>query len=573
MLFNIEINDQQVSAKRGETILTILNRNGIKVPTLCFLSKFFPTGACRMCVVEVDGQSELVPACSYQVEEWMKIKTHSPRVLKARKTLVELLLSSHPDDCLYCNRNGNCELQTLAKELNVDQRMYRTKRSFIQIDKSCPSIERDPSKCILCGRCIRVCDEIIGVSAIDIIGRGTKSRIGTSHNKGLNTSYCVKCGQCIIVCPTNALSERSQVQSVLDALNNPTLYPVVQFSPAVAASIGEDFCIKSSKEVPGLLKTALKKMGFRQVYDTAFSADINIIEQAAEFMDRLSKNESLPYFISSCPSWVKYIETLRPRFIPNLSHVKSPQQIMGTTIKRFISRSAGLQPENVFVVSVMPCTSNKYEAGNDGIPGSEKKYVDSVITTRELVRLINLLGIDFTNLEPEPMETAFSIGSSSGKIASISGGTLEGLLRSVYPLLTGQEMGNLKIPELRGLKGIKEARLKAGKQILNVAAVSGLGNAKSLLDEIEAGRNDLHIVEIMACPFGCINGGGQRIGSDEKYLKSRMKILYDIDEDEMIRTSHKNPVVLNLYEKFLGKPFCEQNQEFFYSIHHQSEIK
>lgn len=573
MLFNIEINGQQVSAKRGETILTILNRNGIKVPTLCFLSKFTPTGACRMCVVEVDGQSELVPACSYMAEEWMKIKTHSPRVLKARKTLVELLLSSHPDDCQYCDRNNICELQVLANELNINQRMYRTKRSFIQIDKSCPSIERDPSKCILCGRCIRVCDETIGVSAIEIIGRGTKSRIGTSQNKGLNTSYCVKCGQCIMVCPTNALSEKSHIQSVLDALNNSSLYPVVQFSPAVAASIGEDFGLKSSKDGPGLLKTALKKMGFRQVFDTAFATDISIIEQAAEFVDRLSKNNSLPYFTSSCPSWVKYIETFRPGLLPNLSQVKSPQQIMGTTIKQFISRSAGLKPENVHVVSIMPCTSKKYEAENDLIPSTGVKYVDNVITTRELVRLIHLLGIDFINLEPEPAETAFSIGSSSGKMTDIAGGTLEGLLRSIYPLLTGQEMGNLKISELRGLKGIKEIRLKAGKQILNVAAVSGLGNVKSLLEEIEAGRNDLHIVEIMACPFGCINGGGQRIGSDEKQLKSRMKVLYDTDDDEMIRTSHKNPVALDLYNKFLGNPFCEQNQKFLYCIHPQPEIK
>ncbi|MEI6456558.1 MAG: [Fe-Fe] hydrogenase large subunit C-terminal domain-containing protein [bacterium] len=563
MLFNIEINDQQVSARRGETILTVLNRNGFRVPTLCYLAKFSPTGSCRMCVVELEGMTELVPACSHPAEEWMKIRTHSPRVLKARKTLVELLLSSHPDDCLYCSRTGTCELQGLASELNVTERIYRPKRTLVQIDKSCPSIERDPAKCILCGRCIRVCDDIIQVSAIEIIGRGSKSRIGTSHNKGLNTKNCIKCGQCIMVCPTNALSERSAIRTVTEALQNKSLFPVVEISPVVAASIGEEFGIKSGKEIPELINTALKKIGFRQVFDMAFAEDLVITEMAAEFTERLSAGGPLPLFLSNCPSFNWYLETSRPGMVSKLSNVTSPQQVMGRIIKKFITRSSGVQPENIFVASVTPCTADKHEAGNDLIPGGKERYVDAVLTTRELVRLIRLLGIDFASLEPEPSETPFSLGSSSGKLAGITGGTLEGLLRTLVPLLNGVEGTIQKNNDLRGLKGIKESKLKAGKMALHVAAVSGLSNARSLLDQIEAGRNDLHIVEVMACPNGCINGGGQRIGSQEKNIKSRMKVLYDIDDEEMIRTAHRNPVAMDFYEKFLGKPFSKENREIF----------
>jgi len=569
MLFNIEINDKSVSAKRGETILTVLQRNGIHVPTLCTMNNFTPTGACRMCVVEVDGLPGLVPSCSHTVEEWMKIRTHSPRVLKARKTLVELLLASHPDDCLYCERSGSCELQDLAAELNVKERKYHGKRLPVQIDKACASIERDPAKCILCGRCIRVCDETMGVSAIDVIGRGNNSRIGTTYNKGLNSLTCVKCGQCIMVCPTGALMEKPNLQGVIEALNNPALHTVVQFSPAVPASIAEDLGLKANKDILNLLRAGLKKLGFRQVFDTAFAADINIMEVAAELMERLNNKENLPLFTSCCPSWVKYIEDIRPGFLHNLSTTRSPQQIMGRVIKNYIASSAGHSPENVFVVSVMPCTAKKYEANKDLLKDGKNRAVDAVLTTRELVKLFHLLGIDFNNLEPEPTDTAFSLCSSAGKLYGISGGALEGILRSYHFMVTGQEMSPLKISDLRGLKGKKEAKVKIGKQVINVMAISGLANIKTLLAEIEAGRDDIHLVEFMACPFGCINGGGQRIGSDEKSLKNRMKVLYDMDEEEMIKVAHKNPILSELYDKFLGKPNSGGNQELL----HDSRIK
>ena len=564
MQFDIEINNQSFLAKRGETIKNVLDRVGIHVPTLCYMNGFTPTGGCRMCVVEVDGINELVPSCSYPVTEWMKIKTHSPRVLKARRVLVELLLASHPDDCLYCDRGGNCGLQALASEMNVRERKYHGKRQKIQVDNACPSIVRDPAKCVLCGRCIRVCDEVIGVSAIDVIGRGSESRIGTTYNKGLNTQTCVKCGQCIMVCPTGALTEKSGIQAVLNALNNPELFPVIQFSPTVPASIGEDFNIKASKDILNLLRAALKKMGFRQVFDTSMAADLTIMEEAAEFIDRLNRHENLPLLTSCCPSWVSYLENSKSKLVPNLSSTASPQQMMGRLIKNYITSLAGQKMENVFVVSVMPCTSKKYEADRDRMKDGTSRNVDAVITTRELVTLIRLLGIDFSSLEPEPGDTHYSLRSSSGNLFGISGGHLEGLIRTIHQMLTGLELGTLKISELRGLKGKKEARIKVGKLSLNVAAVNGLSNVKALMEEIEAGRANYSIIEVMACPNGCISGGGQKLNSDDKNVKSRMKAIYDVDDEEMIRVAHKNPAIIDLYDRFLAKPGSERNKELLH---------
>ena len=421
MQFNIEINDQEVSAKRGETIKNVLDRIGIQVPTLCYMNGFSPSGGCRMCVVEVDGISELVPSCSHFVTEWMKIKTHSPRVLKARKILVELLLAGHPDDCHYCERNGSCELQELAAGMNIRERKYHGKRRQVQIDKACSSIVRDPAKCVLCGRCIRVCDEVIGAFAIDVVGRGSESRIGTSYNKGLNMQGCIKCGQCIMVCPTAALTEKSNFQVVLDALSNPELFPVIQFSPTIPGSVAEAFNIKASKDILNLLRSALKKLGFKQVFDVSMAADLAIMEEASEFVSRLNKHENLPMLTSCCPGWVRYVEESRPHWLPNLSTANSPQQIMGRLIKNYISTSAGQKPENVFVVSVMPCTAKKHEAASDRMKDGITCNVDAVLTTRELVKMIRLLGIEMNSLEPEPSDTAFSMRSSAGNLFGISG--------------------------------------------------------------------------------------------------------------------------------------------------------
>jgi len=547
MIFTVEINGQTVTARRGETILAILNRTGIRVPTLCHLSGFSPTGACRMCVVEVEGLTGLVTSCSHQVEEWMKIHTHSPRVMKARRTIVELLLANHPDDCLYCERSGNCELQDLATELNIKERRYRTRKPSIMIDRTCSSIERDPAKCILCGRCIRVCDEIIGMSAIEIIGRGSKSSIGTSYNKGLNTQACVKCGQCIMVCPTAALKEKNSYSAVIDALNNPNFFPVIQISPGVQGSIAEDLGIKGGRDIQNLLGAALRKMGFLQVFDTSASVDMMILGISQQLTQRVKDKEKMPLFNSCCPSWVKFIEEYKPELKKHLVISKSPMQIMGTWIKDHYAQRMNIAKEKIFSVAVMPCTSKKHEAS---IEEKDHQNIDAVLTTREMIRIIRLFGIDFNTLESENTELGFGVRGSAGRLSGIAGGESEAVIRTFFYQMTGQELSPVKINELRGLKNRKEARIKIGKSTYGFAAVSGLAAARQLLEEIESGKVEFQMVEVMACPFGCINGGGQRLGTDEKALKSRMKALYDADEEEMIKVAHRNPSI----QEFIKMP-------------------
>jgi NADH-quinone oxidoreductase subunit G/NADP-reducing hydrogenase subunit HndD len=367
-----------------------------------------------------------------------------------------------------------------------------------------------------------------------------------------------------MVCPTGALTEKSAIQVVLDALNNPNIFPVIQFSPTVPASIGEDFNIKASKDILNLLRAALKKIGFRQVFDTSMAADLTIMEEAAEFVERFLRHEKLPMFTSCCPAWVRYVEHAKPLLRSNLSTTASPQQMMGRVIKNYITSSAGQNIDDVFVVSVMPCTAKKDEASLDRRKDGTSRNVDAVLTTRELVRLIRLLGIDFSSLDPEPSDTHYGMRSSAGNLFGISGGHLEGLLRTIHHMMTGQEMSTLKINELRGLKGKKEARVKIGKTVFKVVAVSGLMNVKTLVEDIEAGREDFSIVEVMACPNGCINGGGQKLNPDERNLKSRMKALYDVDEEEMIKVAHKNPVIIDLYDKFLAKPGSDQNKDLLH---------
>jgi iron-only hydrogenase group A len=546
MIFTIEINGQAVTARRGETIFAVLSRTGISVPTLCHLAGFTPTGACRMCVVEVEGKPELVTSCSHQVEEWMKIRTHSPRVMKARKTVVELLLANHPDDCLYCDRAGSCELQHLASELNVKERRYRTRNPSIRIDRDCVSIERDPAKCILCGRCIRVCDEIMGMSAIGIVGRGSKSSIGTSYNKGLNVQACVKCGQCIMVCPTAALKEKSSYNSVIDALNNKDLFPVVQISPGVQGSLAEDLGIKGGRDLQNLLGTALRKIGFRQVFDTSASADLMIMEISHQLVQDIKEKKKMPLFTSCCPSWVKFIEENKPELKEHLFTGKSPMLTMGSWIKDHYAEQMNVDREKIFSVAVMPCTSKKHEI----VAGQEKdlRTIDAVLTTRELIRMIRLFGIDFSSLEPENAELGFGVRGSAGRLSGIAGGEAEAVIRTFYSEMTGQELVPGKINELRGLKNRKEVKIKIGRTAYGFASVSGLAAARQLLEEIETGKSEFLMVEVMACPFGCINGGGQRMGTDEKALKSRMKALYDADEEEMIKVAHKNPSILEFID-------------------------
>lgn len=551
MIFDIEVNNKIIKAKKGETILSALSRNGIKVPTLCHMEDLPPSGACRICVVEVEGQDNLVPSCAQPVEEWMKIKTHSPKVIKARKTIVELLLSNHPDDCLYCERNGNCELQKLSVELNVLERRISGKKGMQKADRSGSSMVRDPKKCILCGRCVRVCEEVIGVTAIDFVKRGNRSEITTSFGKGINLSSCINCGHCIMVCPTAALYERDHLPEIIDSLNNPEKHVVIQYSPTISVSLAEEFGVKAGKDINGMLNAALRKIGFNKVFDSSFAADVNTIEVARQLHKRIQNNENLPMYSSCCPSWVKYVEQTHPELIPNLSSAKSPQQIMGSLIKGYYAENQGISPENIYTVAVMPCIAKKFEAQREEMTVKGITDVDAVLTTRELARLIRLYGIDIMNIESELADTLLGTRSSSGKLYAVSGGVAEAVARTTYNLFSESDMINFKIQELRVQnKNRKEYKLKVTDKEINFVAVSDMINAEKLISEIKSGKSDFQFVEVMACPGGCVNGGGQPIPARKEDIKARIKCIYDVDDKESIKFAHKNPQLNEIYKCF-----------------------
>ncbi|NLX07391.1 MAG: 2Fe-2S iron-sulfur cluster binding domain-containing protein [Phycisphaerae bacterium] len=564
-MITLEVDGRTIEANEGETILSAVKRQGIHVPTLCHVEGLPPTGACRMCVVELEGNPNLVPSCSFPVSPNMKIKTRSPKVLDARKTIVELLLSNHPDDCLYCARNGKCELQSLAQELGVRQRTYQGVKSRETMDVSSPSIIRDPAKCILCGRCVRVCEEIQGVSAIDFVGRGSRAFVGTAFDDGLNLSTCVNCGQCILVCPTGALSEHSYLNEVVAALSDPTKTVVVQHAPAVSVSLGEEFGVKPGKDVDGMMVAALRRLGFDRVFDTSFTADLTIMEEGSELVHRIQTGGVLPMLTSCSPGWIKFLEQFYPDFIPNVSSCKSPQQMMGAVIKSFFAQREGLDPDRIVSVSIMPCTAKKFECSRPEMAPNHVPDVDYVLTTRELGQLIRMFGLDITALEPETPDTPFGERTTAGKIFGASGGVMEAAVRSAHFLITGKEMDELKIQPLRGMKGCKELRAKIGDLEVGAAVVSGLQNARNILDQVRAGRNDLHFIEVMTCPGGCINGGGQPLGADPEAIAARMRGLYRIDQAESVRVSHRNQWVTRLYDEFLGKPLGEVSHRLLHT--------
>lgn len=567
-MITMEINGKTVEAREGETILKVLRREGINVPTLCYMEGLTPTGACRMCVVEVEGARGLVPSCAYPVSNGMKIQTHSPRAIRARKTIIELLLADHPDDCLFCIRSGTCQLQALANELGVRERRFQGEKSVYPQDISSPSIVRDPEKCILCGKCVRMCEEVQGVSAIDFINRGSRAIVGTAFNQGMNCSTCINCGQCIQVCPTGALRENSDLKEVAEALADPEKIVIVQHAPAVSVTLGEEFGCKPGTDVMGLMTAAFRKLGFAKVFDTSFTADLTIMEEGSEFVQRLTTGGTLPMFTSCSPGWIKFVETFYPEFVDNLSTCKSPQQMLGAIIKSYYAQKAGIDPKKIFSVSVMPCTAKKFEArrmemGHEGVFD-----IDAVLTTRELARLIRMRHIDFNKLQPETADDPFGERTTAGKLFGASGGVMEAAIRSAYFLVTGRELEDLKVEAVRGLDGVKEASVDVDGTKVNVAVVSGLGNARKLLDEIKAGRKDLHFIEVMTCPGGCINGGGQPYGTNTEAVQQRMKALYKIDKDEPVRVSHKNKSVAKLYEDFLGKPLGEKSHHLLHTHYH-----
>ena len=553
-MIQLEINDIKINAEEGMTILDAAKSVGISIPTLCHLKDLAPTGACRICSVEVDGQRGLVPSCAFPVYNGMVVHTNSARVRRARKTIVELLIENHPQDCLVCVRNKNCELQDLAETYSVREHRYVGETKSHAIDISSTSMERDPAKCILCGRCVRVCHEIQKIGAIDFTLRGFNSIVTTPYNKGLNISDCILCGQCILVCPTAALREKSSMKEVAAALNNKNKYTIVQVAPAVRATLGEEYNFNLGTNVTGKLVVGLKRLGFKKVFDTNFAADLTILEEAAELINRIKKDKSLPMFTSCCPGWVKYAEKNCPEILENISSCKSPHEMEGAVLKTYYAKKMGINPEDIFVVSIMPCTVKKYESSRPELQEDTLPDVDAVLTTRELVRFFKLAGIDFNDLPEDNFDNPLGEATGAAAIFGTSGGVMEAAIRTAYYNLTGENLENMELNSIRGLDGVKEATININGFTLNIAVINGIGNVQPVIDDVRNGTSKYHFIEVMACPGGCINGGGQPIHQKQEKIEKRMKALYQIDSKMKHRRSHENEALKTLYKEFLGEP-------------------
>jgi len=561
----IEINNQSVNMPAGISILDACKSANINIPTLCYLEDLFPSGSCRMCVVEIAGVKNLVTSCSTQITEGMKISTHSNRVIAARKSILELLLSNHPDDCLYCDKNNTCELQKLSAELGVRNRNFSKQLIEKEIDKSSPSLVRDPSKCILCGRCVRVCEERQTVSAISFIKRGSQTKVTTAFDGGLNTSNCINCGQCAMVCPTGAIIEKNNIKDVLAALSDKNKVVVVQHAPAISVTLGELFGFKPGTDVNGQMTAALRKMGFQFVFETSFSADVTIMEEASELVDRIKKGEKLPLMTSCSPGWIKFVEHFYPEFLTNLSSCKSPQQMMGALIKNYWAFKKNINPRNIYSVSIMPCTAKKFEAGREEMVTGGLADIDAVLTTRELAKMIDMFNINLAKLKPENADDPLGEHSSAAKLFGVTGGVAEAALRTAAFLITNDDSKVHEIREYRDLEGIKELTLNINGITLKTVVVSGLSNARIVLDDIKRGLKQYHFIEVMTCPGGCIAGGGQPFGLDKDKIVARMKALYQIDKNEKIRKSHHNKDVVKLYEEFLMHPLSQKSHELLHT--------
>jgi iron-only hydrogenase group A len=497
----------------------------------------------------------------------MKVDTNSQRVRRARKTIVELLIENHPQDCLICVRNKNCELQDLSAQYGVREHRYIGEAKEHAIDMSSPSIERDPAKCILCGRCVRVCNEIQNVGAIDFTKRGFSSIVTTPYNKGINISDCILCGQCILVCPTAALKEKSASKEVTNALNSKTKYCIAQIAPAVRATLGEEYNMPLGSDVTGQIITGLRRLGFKKVFDTNFAADLTIMEEATELINRIKNNKTLPMFTSCCPGWVKYIEHNYPDLLEHVSSCKSPHEMEGAILKTYYAKKMGIDPKDLYIVSIMPCTVKKFESHRAELSEEHLPDVDAVLTTRELVRFFNMAGIDFADLPEDKFDNPLGESTGAAVIFGTSGGVMEAALRTAYNMLTGKELDKVEFEEIRGFSGIKELTLNINGLTLNIAVVNGVGNVAKVLDDIETGNCKYHFIEVMACPGGCINGGGQPIHNKPEKIIKRIKALYSIDNKMVNRKSHENESVKTLYKEFLKEPNSHKAHEILHTTY------
>ena len=575
-MINLTIDDQKISVPKGTTILQAAKQAGIDIPTLCFLKEINEVGDCRMCIVEVEGRKGFATSCIQTVEEGMVVHTHTPNVLEARHVILDLIISNHSKDCLTCTRSGNCELQSLATKFNVLQVEFEGERTEHEIDDLSPSIVRDFNKCILCRRCVAACKNVQKIGAIDCINRGFESCISTVGDHSLNDVNCTFCGQCIEACPTGALHEKETINDVWTKLKDPDSIVIVQTAPAVRVALGEEFGMEIGINVTGKMVTALKRLGFDKVFDTNTGADLTIMEEANEFINRFKNNDNLPMITSCSPGWVKYIEMNYPELLPHLSSCKSPHEMFGAIIKTYYAKKENIDPKKIYVVSVMPCIAKKFERQREEMKEGELFDVDNVITTRELARMIKQANIEFTKLEDSKFDSPMGEATGAGAIFGVTGGVMEAALRTAQDTLTGESLPQIDFEEVRGTQNIKRANIEiAGKEI-KVVAASGLANAKTILEEIKQGKADYQFVEIMACPGGCIMGGGQPIKSSKiqaevDVKKLRAQALYSIDEKSVIRKSHENPVMKKIYKEFLGKPGSELAEELLHTAYEKRE--
>lgn len=572
-MVNLTINGKQIQAPQGATILEAARAAGIYIPTLCYHPELRPEGACRLCMVEASGARTLVASCVYPVSEGMVVKTNTDKVREARKTVVELLLANHPKDCLCCQKSGDCELQKIAADLGLRKiRFEGGETKAHTIDCSNPSLVRDQEKCILCGRCIRICRDVQGMNVYSFAGRGFNTIVSTAFEHDLKDAVCTYCGQCASVCPTGAIVEKDDTDQVWKAINDPDKVVIVQTAPSVRVALGEELGIPAGSIVTGKMVAALRSLGFDKVFDTNFSADLTIMEEGHEFIDRLQNGGVLPMITSCSPGWVNMIELKYPELLPHLSTAKSPQQMFGAVAKTYYAEKAGIDPAKIVSVSVMPCTAKKAEAQREEMCDSGYRDVDIVITTRELGRMIREAGIDFAALPEESFDSPLGTGTGAAVIFGNTGGVMEAALRTVADVVSGEDLPKIEYDEVRGMEETREAVLTIAGREIKIAVVNTLGSARKMLERIKAGTADYQFIEVMACSGGCIGGGGQPVPVNREIRQIRREALFECDRMSELRKSHENPEIKALYDNWLGKPLGEKAHHLLHT-HYSAKVR